>query len=129
MKVQITEYLHIDLEKEAWCCNRCGTELGPARENYKIFLLVAERNPTEVHPPYVDPQPGGFTFSPDPEWCRLIEFYCPNCGSLLEVEYLPPGHPLTHDIEIDLDALKAKFLTPPISNSAAENGEASGNNH
>jgi hypothetical protein len=22
------------------------------------------------------------------------------------VEYLPPGHPLTHDIELDIDALK-----------------------
>ena len=112
MKVRITEYLDVDLEKEIWCCNRCGLELGPARDNYKKFLLVAEREPTEVHPPYVKPPPGGFTFAPDPEWCRLIEFYCPNCASMFDVEYLPPGHPLTLDIEIDLDALKAKFMNP-----------------
>ena len=115
MKVRITEYLNVDLEREAWCCNHCGTELGSAREDYKTFLLVAEKDPMEIHPPYVDHQPGGFAFSPDPDWCRLIEFYCPNCGSLFEVEYLPPGHPLTHDIEIDVDALKARFLTPPVS--------------
>ncbi len=24
---------------------------------------------------------------------------------LFDVEYLPPGHPITHDIEIDLDEL------------------------
>jgi acetone carboxylase gamma subunit len=112
MKVQITEYLGVDLGKEMWTCNRCGAELGPARENYKKFLLVAERDPTEVHWPYVEPTPGGFTFAPDPEWCRLIEFYCPGCVAMFEAEYLPPGHPLTHDIEIDLEALKAKFLNP-----------------
>jgi acetophenone carboxylase len=27
---------------------------------------------------------------------------------LFETEYLPPGHPLTWDIDLDLDALKAK---------------------
>jgi acetone carboxylase gamma subunit len=109
MKARITEYLDIDLEKEMWCCNRCGRELGPARESYKKFLLIAERDPTEVHPPYVGSYPGGFTFAPDPGWCRLIEFYCPDCATMFEVEYLPSGHPLTDDIEIDVDALKAKF--------------------
>jgi acetophenone carboxylase len=24
---------------------------------------------------------------------------------MIEVEMLPPGHPITHDIELDLDAL------------------------
>jgi acetophenone carboxylase len=27
----------------------------------------------------------------------------------VETEYLPPGHPITHDIEIDLDALKKRI--------------------
>jgi len=26
----------------------------------------------------------------------------------MEVEMLPPGHPITHDIELDLDALRAR---------------------
>jgi acetone carboxylase gamma subunit len=30
---------------------------------------------------------------------------------MFEVEYLPPGHPPTHDIELDIDALKAKHLS------------------
>jgi acetone carboxylase gamma subunit len=33
--------------------------------------------------------------------------FCPGCATLIEVEYLPPGHPITHDLEIDIDALKA----------------------
>ena len=40
-----------------------------------------------------------------PDFCRLLEFYCPGCGVMIENEYLPPGHPITHDIELDLDAL------------------------
>ena len=27
---------------------------------------------------------------------------------MVEVEYLPPGHPLTWDIQLDIDALKKK---------------------
>ena len=47
-----------------------------------------------------------FNFSFDPEWVLLVEFYCPGCGTMIENEYLPPGHPLTWDIELDLDALE-----------------------
>lgn len=101
---RVTEYLVIDLDGERWKCERCGRDLGPARANYKEGCLVAERDPTEVHPPRVA---GPYTFAPDPQWCRLIEFYCPGCLTLVEAEYLPPGHPITHDIEIDIDALKA----------------------
>jgi acetone carboxylase gamma subunit len=110
VKVRITEYLDIDLDRELWCCNRCGSELGPARESYKQFTLVYDRDPREIHRPYIGPESSqfGHTCSPDPEWCRILEFYCPNCATMIEVEYLPPGHPPTHDIELDVDALKAR---------------------
>ncbi|MCS0502072.1 acetone carboxylase subunit gamma [Ancylobacter mangrovi] len=104
-KVEITEYLAIDLARERWQCRRCDHDLGPARASYKEGCLVADRDPREVHEPVVE---GEYTFAPDPEWCRLVEFYCPNCATLIEVEYLPPGHPITHDIELDIDALKAR---------------------
>jgi len=103
-KVQITEYLDIELDQEMWCCNRCGKALISARENYKKGCLVYERDPTEIYQAVVE---GDYTFSPDPEWCRIIEFYCPGCGVMVENEYLPPGHPITHDIELDIDQLKA----------------------
>jgi len=47
--------------------------------------------------------------APDRDWCRIVEFYCPGCAVLMEVEYLPPGHPLTRDIELDIDAMKARY--------------------
>ena len=103
--VGITEYLDVDLDAEMWVCNVCGEELIDCEENYKEGCLVAERDPTEVHRPEVE---GEYTFAPDPEWCRIVEFYCPSCGTMVENEYLPPGHPITHDIEIDVDRLRER---------------------
>jgi acetophenone carboxylase len=64
---------------------------------------VADRDPREIHPPVGTSEV--FNFSFDPESVRLIEFYCPECATLLETEYLPPGHPLTWDMEFDVDSL------------------------
>lgn len=104
--VRITENLSIDLERERWTCHACGHDLGPARANYKEGCMVAEIPLAEAHPPLVRGQ--SYSFTPDPDFCRLIEFYCPSCGTIIENEYLPPGHPITHDIELDVDALKRK---------------------
>jgi acetone carboxylase gamma subunit len=106
MKVHVTEHLEIDLQTEQWCCRPCGHALISARENYKKGCLVAERPLAEVHPPLVEGQ--AYSFCPDPDYVRLIEFYCPNCGTMIENEYLPPGHPLTHDIELDVDSLRKR---------------------
>lgn len=103
---RVTEYLVIDTVSERWKCERCAADLGSARANYKEGCLVAERDPREVHPARVE---GAYTFAPDPQWCRLLEFYCPGCLVMVEVEYLPAGHPITHDLEIDVDVLKAKL--------------------
>ena len=46
---------------------------------------------------------------PTPAWCRILEYYCPQCGTMIETEYLPPGHPPLHDIELDIDALKVQW--------------------
>ena len=120
MKVLVTEYLRIDLDAETWECRRCNHGLGNARDNYKRGLLVYDRDPREIHRPLLDPAKYDRTYSPDPAWCRILEYYCPNCGTMVEVEYLPPGHPPLRDIEFDIDALKAQWrdrkevLEPPV---------------
>jgi acetophenone carboxylase len=106
---RITEYLEVDLSTERWRCARCGADLGDARDTYKKGCLIADRDPREVHPPIIEGVE--YSFAPDPEWCRIVEFYCPGCGTLVETEYLPPGHPLTHDIELDIDAMKARVAS------------------
>ncbi len=107
-RLRITEYLDLDVELEKWFCNRCGHELGAARQNYKRGCLLYDRDPREIHPSLVS---GEFNFSPDPLWVRIVEFYCPSCGVQMETEYLPPGHPFTWDIEMDLDSLKERLKT------------------
>ena len=108
MNVRITEYLEIDLISEKWCCQRCGNALISAFENYKKGCLVCERDPKEIWDPIVPDEP--YNFAPDPEWMMVVEFYCPGCGIMVENELLPPGHPITHDIELDIDKLKEKYL-------------------
>lgn len=102
-RIRMTEYLDLEVDQEQWICDRCEHVLGPARDNYKKGCLLYERDPREIHTPIVE---GPFSFSPDPLWIRIVEFYCPGCGTQIDTEYLPPGHLLTHDIEIDMDALK-----------------------
>ena len=104
-KVRITEYLDIDVDEEMWCCNRCEVSLISARENYKKGCLVFGRDPTEVYQSVTKEQ---LDYRPDPKWCKYVEYYCPECGTLMEVDVLPPGHPIIHDIELDIDKLKAK---------------------
>jgi acetophenone carboxylase len=101
----ITEYLEIDLETESWHCRRCDHRIGDARSDYKRGLLLYDRDPTEIYLAKID---GEYSYAPDPKWSRIVECYCPGCGTQVETEYLPPDHPLTHDIEIDVDALKER---------------------
>lgn len=105
-RVRITEYLEIDIDEEKWCCNRCGLLLGSARENYKKGCLVYDRDPTELYQAITKE---ALDYRPDFKWCRYVEYYCPDCGTLIEVDVLPHGHPIIHDIELDIDKLKAKY--------------------
>ena len=105
-RIRITEYLTLDIEQEKWLCDRCGRVLGPARESYKKGCLLYDRDPRDIHQTLIA---GAFNFSPDPNWTRIVECYCPGCGTQIETEYLPPGHPITYDIELDLDRLKERL--------------------
>ena len=109
MKYLATEYLQIDLDSERWECRVCDHVLGSARENYKKFTKIYNRNPREIHRPKLDPTRYTFTFSPDPKACAIYEFYCPHCGTMMDVEYTVPGHEPLHDLELDIDALKQRM--------------------
>jgi acetone carboxylase gamma subunit len=113
MRVPMTEYLEIDLDSERWLCRRCGHDLAAAGGNYKHGTLVHDRDPREIHRPLIDPDQYEFTFAPDPAWCRILEFYCPGCGTMIETEYLPPGHAPAFDMEIDVAALKDQWAARP----------------
>lgn len=123
MKVIISEYLRIDLDTESWECRRCRHVLGSARRNYKELTRVYARDPREIHKPLLDPEKYEYTYSPDPAWCVILEFYCPNCGAMIETEYTVPGHPPIHDLELDIDKLKIQWadreeLSEPAADGA-----------
>ena len=110
-KIKITEYLAIDLEKEMWCCDRCEAELVSAREPYMKGCLVHDRPATELYgPPIEVGKDQRVDYGPDPDFNHILEFYCPQCGVLMEVQYLLPGHPIPVDIALDIDKLKEKYL-------------------
>ena len=104
--LHVGDNLDIDLDNERWMCGKCQHDIGAASDNVKKGLLVQERNPTEIHQPLID-EP--FNFAPNPEWIRILEFYCPGCGLQIETEYLPPGHPITNTTEIDIRDLKRRL--------------------
>jgi acetone carboxylase gamma subunit len=110
-RLHVGEYLDADLDTERWHCHSCGHDLGSVHDDYKRGLLVGEREPSEIHPAGFE---GQYTFAPNGEWIRIIEFYCPECARQVESEYLPPGHPLTRDTEIDIDAIKARLAAGEI---------------
>jgi acetone carboxylase gamma subunit len=105
-RVTITEYLELDLDESMWYCSSCGKALIDAQKNYKMGCLVYARDPREIHNPVFEAE---YNFAPDPSWVRILEFYCPDCGTQVETEYLPPGHPITHDIDIDVPGLKRRI--------------------
>lgn len=47
-KIRVTEYLDLDVERGKWFCNRCGHEIGPARQSYKRGCLLYDRDPETV---------------------------------------------------------------------------------
>jgi len=46
----------------------------------------------------------------DPEWMALREYYCPGCYALLEVEMAPPGYPIVHDFQPDIETFYRDWL-------------------
>jgi acetophenone carboxylase len=101
---EITESLGINMETEMWGCLRCGEDFIDVNESYKSGCYVRSRNPRDVHKSYGEHSE--YNFTPHPDWCRIVEFFCPECGTLFETEYLPPGHPVTHDIQVNIDSLR-----------------------
>jgi acetone carboxylase gamma subunit len=109
-KISVTEYLDIDLDTETWSCNRCNAGLGSARQPYLRSCLVHDRTATEIYGEPMKLADGQtVSYAPDPGFCHILEFYCPQCGTMMEVQYLMPGHPVHEDITLDIDQLKAKY--------------------
>ena len=76
----------------------CGHEYGDYEEKYKELYPGV---PEELR-------------MPDTRWSHLREYYCPGCGSLLQVEYATPGYPVVHDFLPDIEGFYEKWLGRPV---------------
>jgi acetone carboxylase gamma subunit len=75
---------------------RCGQQLGPATENYKLHTVVRE-GPVQNAGPWVDPHHIG----KDRFVCR--EYFCPACATLLDVEIAQRGEPILWDVKLETE--------------------------
>jgi acetone carboxylase, gamma subunit len=83
----------------------CGHEFGDYRHNWKLSALVhvrdTEEKINEIYPALMGCHP---------DWMHLREYICPGCGTLLEVEAVPPGYPVVFDFEPDIDGFYEHWL-------------------
>jgi hypothetical protein len=66
-------------------CSKCGFGYCGAHEDYKLYGLVYDRDPADNLPTRL---------APDKNWAIYREFYCPGCGTQVEVDQCPPGMPI-----------------------------------
>lgn len=63
-------------------CIVCGYQFCDTTENYKLYALYRERNPSDF--------PLRTLVSGDVPFTKYQEFICPGCGTLLEVDSICP---------------------------------------
>jgi acetone carboxylase gamma subunit len=89
----------------------CGYEFGDYRQNWKLKALIHVReSPEEIGELY----PPAYPSKPAPELCEIREYYCPGCGSQLEVEVVPFGYPVIFDFLPDIDTFYREWLGKPL---------------
>ncbi len=96
----------------------CGFEFGDYRENWKEQALVYVRNTAEtiqeIYPNFM---------GADPAWQEYREYYCPSCGTQLEVETVPPWYPPVHSFIPDLETFYQEWLGRPLPTMPADSSD------
>ncbi|MCY1193772.1 Acetone carboxylase gamma subunit [compost metagenome] len=92
----------------------CGHEFGDYRQNWKLAAHVYVREDaqamSEVYPKLM---------APDTQWQVYREYYCPQCGTLHDVEAPTPWYPVIHDFEPDIDTFYKEWVNLPLPERAA----------
>jgi len=88
---------------------RCGQEFGDYRVNWKLSVSIYVRESNEALQEIYHGRE-----QPDPSWVQVREYYCPGCGSQLEVEAVPRGTPPDFEFLPDLDTFYREWLGRPL---------------
>lgn len=90
--LSLTPYVKIvedELKRKVAVCTVCGFAYCEAQENFKLYSLIFERDSADIH--------RAESAYPS-DWCVYREFYCPGCGTQIEVEAIVPGAPILQDV-------------------------------
>ena len=93
---------------------RCGQEFGDYRVNWKLEALINVRDSEETLSEVYRGRE-----QPDPQWIQVREYYCPGCGTQLEVEAVPRGTPPDFEFLPDLDTYYRDWLGKPLPEKVA----------
>jgi len=96
MLLKLTPYVNIVEDgngKNVAVCSKCGFAYCDANENFLVYCLIYDREGGEVYPERL---------CGDKEWYVLREFYCPGCGTQIEVEAVPQGNTILKKYELKL---------------------------
>lgn len=86
-----------------------GYEFGDYRQNWKLKARIFVRDTNEA---YREVYPE--MMHADPQWMELREYYDPIDGTLLDVEVVPPGYPIVHNFQPDVESFYRDWLGRPI---------------
>jgi acetone carboxylase gamma subunit len=89
--------------------SRGGFDFGDYRRNWKLNALIFERDTDELMDEVYPRMMGA-----DPRWMTLREYYCPASLTLLDVEAVPPGYPIVHAFQPDLEGFYREWLGRPL---------------
>ena len=89
--------------------SRAGFDFGDYRRNWKLNALIFERDSNELMDELYPRLMGA-----DPSWMTMREYYCPKSLALLDVEAVPPGYPIVHAFEPDLEGFYREWLGRPL---------------
>jgi len=96
VKYHLTPYVNVVATNkgDVNVCSKCDFIYGSVHRNFKYDCLIYERDPEEIHPP-------SRKMAPDKEWTMYREFYCPGCGTQVEVELCPHGAPIMQNYDLE----------------------------
>ncbi len=86
-----------------------GFDFGDYRENWKLKARLFVRDTSEKYEEIYTKHAHAH-----PDWMEMREFYDPIDGTLLYVETVPPGYPIIHNFEPDLEAFYTEWLGRPL---------------
>lgn len=94
--VRLLEYLEateVD-GKMVYRCLKCGYVLGPAKEDYKNFVLKRTVPISKAQPAALA------SYAMKSNTFVMREHYCPGCGVMFEVDTVRRDEPQLHSIEL-----------------------------